>query len=72
MPEGMMLDEADGAWRGKDDGGSLRLGRLGVRRARHDWTDDISTRDVCYQLLLSTDFSRILLIFWVNMEQFKS
>ncbi len=38
-----MLDEAHSAWRGEDDGGSL--GRLGVQRARHDWTDDISTRD---------------------------
>lgn len=70
MLEGMMLDEADGAWRGKDDGGSL--GRLGVQRARHDRTDSISTRDVCYQFLLSTEFCRILLILWVNMEQFKS
>ena len=57
-----MLDEAHGAWRGEDDGGSL--GRLGVQRARHGWTDDISTRDVCYQLLLSPDFLPIFVNFY--------
>lgn len=57
-----MLDEADGAWRGEDDGGSL--GRLGVQRARHGRTDDISTRDVCYQLLLSPDVLRIFVNFY--------
>lgn len=58
-----MLDEAHSAWRGKDDGGRLRRLGLGVQRARHDWTNSVSTGDVCCRLLLSPDFLPIFVNF---------